>query len=79
MQINLQNLKRNEKVEVSKQEAEEKLKLKNEREWLNYCKSGNKPADIPSVPRHQYPKKWKGLGDWLGPFTIAPQNKKFRS
>ena len=55
------------------------LKLKNEREWLNYCKSGNKPADIPSVPRYQYPKEWKGLGDWLGTFTIAPQNKKFRS
>jgi len=55
------------------------LQLKNEREWISFCKSNKKPNDIPSVPRHQYTKEWKGLGDWLGTYTIAPQNKKFRS
>ncbi|KEQ55853.1 putative glycosyl hydrolase 12 protein [Marine Group I thaumarchaeote SCGC AAA799-N04] len=55
------------------------LQLKNEREWISFCKSKKKPNDIPSVPRHHYTKEWKGLGDWLGTYTIAPQNKKFRS
>jgi len=55
------------------------LELKNEREWILFCKSKKKPSDIPSVPRKQYIKEWKGLGDWLGTYTIAPQNKKFRS
>ena len=56
-----------------------KLQLKNEREWNLFCKSNKKPKDIPSVPRQYYKKEWKGLGDWLGTFTVAPQNKKFRS
>ena len=55
------------------------LQLKNEREWKLFCKSNKKPNDIPSVPRQHYKKEWKGLGDWLGTYTIAPQNKKFRS
>ena len=55
------------------------LQLKNEREWISYCKSNKKPSDIPSVPRRQYTKEWKGLGDWLGTYAIAPQNRTFRS
>jgi len=55
------------------------LQLKNEREWILFCKSNNKPHDIPSVPRIQYTKEWKGLGDWLGTYTVALQNRKFRS
>jgi len=55
------------------------LQLKNEREWILFCKSNKKPKDIPSVPRKHYAKEWRGLGDWLGTYTIAPQNKKFRS
>jgi len=55
------------------------LQLKNEREWISFCKSNKKPNDIPSVPRRYYTKEWKGLGDWLGTYTIATQNKKFRS
>ena len=34
------------------------LNLKNQKEWLEYCKSGNKPDDIPSNPWKTY-KKWK--------------------
>ena len=55
------------------------LQLKNEREWILFCKSNKKPHDIPSVPRKHYTKEWKGLGDWLGTYTIAPQKKKFRA
>lgn len=34
------------------------LNMKNQTEWLEYCKSGNKPDDIPSSPWHVY-KEWK--------------------
>jgi hypothetical protein len=54
------------------------LKLNSEREWRKYCKSGNKPEDIPYNPASVYKKKWKGMGDWLGTGTIAPGNKIFR-
>jgi len=55
------------------------LKLKNYQEWNEYCKSNKKPDYIPSVPGFVYKKDWKGLGDWLGTGTVAPQNKIFRS
>jgi superfamily II DNA/RNA helicase len=42
------------------------LKLKSEIEWRNYCKSGNKPSDIPSNPNSTYKTEWKGVGDFLG-------------
>jgi hypothetical protein len=42
------------------------LKLKNQKEWLNYCKN-NKPDNIPSTPRDVYKNKgWVSFGDWLG-------------
>lgn len=43
------------------------LGLKNSSEWLIYCRSGNKPQDIPSYPAKTYKDKgWNGVGDWLG-------------
>ena len=41
-------------------------------EWNKYCKSGNKPDDIPSSPNNTYKKEWKGWGDWLGTGNISP-------
>lgn len=42
------------------------LKLKNQKQWIAYCSSGRKPADIPSNPFTTYMGKgWKGYGDWL--------------
>ena len=35
-----------------------KLKLKGTKEWKEYCKSGNKPDDIPAAPWKTY-KEWK--------------------
>ena len=34
------------------------LGLKNSNEWKEYCKSGNKPDDIPAASWNVY-KKWK--------------------
>ena len=59
-----------------------KLKLKGTKEWQEYCKSGNKPDDIPGHPGSAYPKEFKKngkWGDWLGTGTIASQNMIFRS
>jgi superfamily II DNA or RNA helicase len=43
------------------------LNLKSETEWRKYCKSGNKPDDIPTSPHYGYANDgWAGMGDWLG-------------
>ena len=56
-----------------------KLSLKDGKQWLEYCKSGNKPDDIPTNPHRSYREKWQGMGDWLGTGRIANRNMKFRS
>jgi len=56
-----------------------KLKLKTQREWNAYSKSGNRPDNIPSLPRRTYEKEWAGWGDWLGTGTVAPQLKEYWS
>ncbi len=54
------------------------LNLKSARKWETYCKSGNKPVDIPQNPRVTYKNKgWKNWGDWLGTFEIASYKKEF--
>jgi len=55
------------------------LNLKGHKEWQEYCKSGNKPDDIPSAPHCTYKNEFKGSGDWLGTGTIASQDMIFRS
>lgn len=43
------------------------LGLKSLREWQAYCKSGDKPIDIPADPRRVYKDKgWTGYVDFLG-------------
>ena len=54
------------------------LNLKNYKEWDEYCKSGNKPYDIPYTPRKTYKNEFKGNGDWLGTETVANKNKSYR-
>ena len=53
--------------------------LKNGKEWLEYCTSGNKPDDIPQKPARTYKDKgWEGFGDWLGTGRVADQDKQYR-
>jgi hypothetical protein len=54
--------------------------LKSAAEWNAYCKSGNKPADIPATPARIYVNAgWSGLGDWLGTGTVAPRLRRYQS
>ena len=55
------------------------LMLKNKDKWMNYCKSIDKPEDIPVNPRRTYGEYWKGWGDWLGTSTIAGVDRIFLS
>jgi hypothetical protein len=55
------------------------LNLKSKMEWSTYCKSGQKPADIPASPSATYSDRgWAGWGDWLGTGTLGPQDYRFR-
>lgn len=56
------------------------LELTSNQEWRQYCKSGEKPINIPDFPHYSYEDKgWKGIGDWLGTGTIAPKDIQWRS
>ena len=49
------------------------LGLKSNIEWLNYCKSGRRPSDIPSNPHRTYAQTgWAGISDWLGTDRVPP-------
>ena len=55
------------------------LKLKGQVEWNDYCKSDNKPEDIPAIPSRTYKNKgWTNWGDWLGTGSVATQDMVFR-
>lgn len=56
------------------------LDIKNQKEWKNYSKKGNKPYNIPANPNQVYQNNgWAGFGDWLGTGIIASYDKKFRT
>jgi hypothetical protein len=56
------------------------LGLKSRDKWFDYCKSGTKPADIPTNPNTVYAEAgWSGMGDWLGTGRIADQLRQYRS
>ena len=55
------------------------LMLKSQAEWQTYCKSGDKPANIPAVPSLVYAGKgWVDLGDWLGTVVLATHLRRYR-
>jgi hypothetical protein len=57
-----------------------RLHLKSFAEWLDYCKSSQKPPDIPSNSQTVYRDAgWAGWGDWLGTGTVALRLRKYRS
>jgi TIR domain/Phage-integrase repeat unit len=53
------------------------LNLKSSKQWREYCKSGQKPPDIPTMPE-RYGSEFKGYGDWLGTGNVAPTKRVFR-
>ncbi len=56
------------------------LNIKNRVEWRNYCKSGEKPEDIPTDPEKAYKNNgWKGIGDWLGTGAVATFDRVYLS
>jgi len=77
------NIANYNKVYKSFEEAREfaqSLSVKSQTEWIKWCKSGEKPEDIPSNPQRSYKNKgWKGFGDFFGTGRIADQNKVYKS
>ena len=57
----------------------QKLRLNSSKEWHEYCKSGNKPHDIPQKVERTYKNEWISWGDFLGTGTVASYNKQYRS
>jgi hypothetical protein len=52
----------------------QELNLTSVRKWEEYCKSGDKPEDIPTNPDIVYQQEWKGWSDFLN--TNATRNYK---
>ena len=51
-----------------------KKKFKTVRHWLDYCRSGEKPARIPSNPDTYYKNEgWKSWADWHGKKDLKKQ------
>ena len=56
------------------------LELKKGSKWFKYCKSGNKPDNIPTCPNEVYKDTgWISMGDWLGTRYVACQNREHLS
>jgi len=51
------------------------LKLSSMDGYRKYCKSGNRPSDIPTNPGNAYKKEWISFTDWLGNGNISSQEK----
>lgn len=57
-----------------------RLGLKSASQWRDYCKSGEKPPDVPAVPYAVYANDgWISFGDWLGTGRIADHLREYRS
>lgn len=56
-----------------------KLNLTSVKEWVDFCKSGLKPKDIPSNPNIVYKGKgWVSFGEWMGYSRQAYYNVEYR-
>jgi superfamily II DNA or RNA helicase len=55
------------------------LGLQGEADWRKYCRSGQKPDDIPYKPNRTYENEWISWGDWLGTGRVASQDKVYRA
>ena len=55
--------------------------IKSQTEWVEYCKSGKKPKDIPSSVWTIYKDEWTGFGDFFGTGNLSGKDisKKYIS
>lgn len=54
------------------------LNLGSSSEWFSYCKTKERPHDIPSNPRTVYKGKgWISFGDWLGTGIVATFRQEY--
>ena len=52
------------------------LKLNGAKEWQQWCKSGKRPANLPSNPDQSYRNTgWKGWGHWLGTGNVVGKGR----
>lgn len=76
----ISNRLRNHREFYAAREFVRNLNLKSQAEWIAYCRSGEKPADIPSEVYRVYKGKgWVSMGDWLGTGTTAGKNIAYRN
>ncbi len=55
------------------------LQLQNAGQWRAWCRSGERPDDIPNSPNVYYADKgWISWGDWLGTTNVANKLKTYR-
>jgi len=54
------------------------LGLKSEGEWQRWCRTNERPADIPFSPEKIYKKEWTTMGNWFGTGRIASQLKIYK-
>ena len=56
------------------------LKLKSQKEWNEFCVSGEKPEELHPTPSRKFKNKgWKGFGDFLGNGNVANHKKVYWS
>lgn len=55
------------------------LSLSGQDAWRAYCRSGNKPKNIPTDPVQVYKSNWKSWGDWFGNGNIHNRELTFLS
>ena len=54
------------------------LKLKTQREWHAWCKSGARPATLPAHPEISYDREgWQGYRHWLGSGPVGLFNQQY--
>ena len=56
-----------------------KLRLSGRRQWVEYCKSGKKPKDMPNWPDAVYKNKgWTSWNDFFGTDYVATYLRKYK-
>ena len=55
------------------------LRLKTQKEWMAWCKSGARPPNLPTAPDRTYRHDgWRGLEYWLGTNSYRQESKQRR-